>query len=62
MPKEKADCPFAYRKAGSNATHCKVQAEKGGKWDFCKYQYFCRNTGRYELTDEVGKCGLRLTL
>lgn len=57
--KEKSNCPYIYRKAGSNAVHCKVQEGRGVKWDYCKYQYFCRKSNRYEATAETNTCVLR---
>jgi hypothetical protein len=53
------NCQQAYRKGGSNAVHCKIQQERGGKWDFCAYQYFCKKSNRYEMSAEVAKCRLR---
>lgn len=50
-------CHRSYRKGGSNAVHCQLQT--GGKWDFCKYQYLCRQSNRYELSREADTCSLR---
>lgn len=58
MPKEKAHCPYLYRKNGKDTAHCQIQAKKGGRWDFCKYQYFCRQTNRYEVTQKAASCTL----
>lgn len=52
-------CPHAYRKAGKETLHCHVQTERGGKWDFCKHQYFCMNTKQYELGKDTALCILR---
>lgn len=53
----KGNCGFAYRKGG-NAVHCQIQTRQGGKWDFCKYQYLCRHSGRYELSKDATTCTL----
>lgn len=52
---EKGSCVFSFRKGG-NAVHCQIQAQNGGKWDFCAHQYFCRNTNRYELSKQANMC------
>lgn len=57
--KEKFNCPHLYRKPGKDTAHCKKQSESGAKWDFCKYQYLCRGTKRYEVTSAVKHCTLR---
>ena len=57
--KEKSNCPYLYRKAGKDTIHCRVQAGRGAQWDFCKYQYFCRKSNRYEASKDAGTCALR---
>lgn len=54
----KGACAFSCRKGGSNAVHCRIQAEKGGKWDFCKYQFMCQRTNRFEMGREANSCNL----
>ena len=51
-------CKLMYRKPGKDTAHCKVQAEKGGQWDFCAHQYFCHRTNKWELTDKANACPL----
>lgn len=55
----KGSCEYAYRKGGSNAVHCQIQTQKGGKWDFCAHQYFCKQRDRYEIAKEAEGCALR---
>lgn len=54
----KGACEQAYRKPGRNTVHCKIQTERGGKWDFCAHQYFCPSKGRYELSEGANACTL----
>lgn len=56
---EKENCPNIYRKPGNDTVHCRAQADKGARWDFCKYQYFCRQSKRYEAASGVASCNLR---
>lgn len=56
---EKYQCEYLYRKPGQETAHCTIQRDKGLKWDFCKYQYLCRNTKRYETTKDVDRCPIR---
>lgn len=55
----KGTCEQAYRKPGRNTVHCKIQTERGGKWDFCAHQFFCPSKGRYELSEGANTCALR---
>lgn len=54
----KGNCANAYRKPGSNAVHCKIQAERGGQWDFCAHQYYCNQSRRWEMTAQANRCPL----
>ena len=55
---EKASCPMSYRKPGKDTLHCKAQINRATTWDFCKHQYFCQNTKRYEMSKEAAYCTL----
>lgn len=55
---ERFQCAQLYRKPGKITAHCRVQTERGSKWDFCKYQYLCKVSGRYEVTRETCRCSL----
>lgn len=57
--KEKVNCPYIYRKGGSDAVHCAFLRDRDAQWDFCKYQYFCRQSNRYEVTAEAHTCDFR---
>ena len=54
----KGVCKSSYRKGGSNAVHCQIQTNSGGKWDFCKHQYLCGKSNRFELSEEASTCNL----
>ena len=56
--RENTTCSYLYRKPGKDTVHCTIQRDKGAKWDFCKYQYFCRHTRRYEASKETTHCPL----
>ena len=55
---ENASCPNLYRKPGKDTVHCKAMTDKGARWDFCKYQYFCRASNRYETTKDAATCSV----
>lgn len=54
----KGKCEYAYIKQGSNAMHCVIQRDNGGKWDFCAHQQFCRAANRYTLNQDAANCTL----
>lgn len=52
-------CSYAYRKTGHDTVHCTIQKEQAKKWDFCAHQYYCRNSGRYELNADAHGCAIK---
>lgn len=58
--KSKGNCTQAYRKGGADGIHCRIQTENGGRWDYCKHQYMCLSSNRYELSKEADICNLPL--
>lgn len=56
---EKGNCPYLYRQPGKDTAHCKIQSDRGSKWDFCKHQYFCLGTKRYEANKDAANCTLK---
>ena len=51
------NCPLAYRQLGDPQVHCRViQKIPNVHWTYCKYQYDCRKTGRWEANDNYRKC------
>ena len=53
---KRGSCPYAYWVR--DTIHCQIQKGRGGKWDFCKHQYFCRLTNRHELAENAAACNL----
>ena len=52
MDERKENCPYAYRQRGDPQVHCKkIQERPNVYWTYCKYQYDCRKTGRWEAAD-----------
>lgn len=52
-------CEHADRAAHDKSIRCAALREQKAKWDFCIHQYFCRNSGRYEISDDAAKCTLK---
>lgn len=60
MDERKENCPYAYRQRGDPQVHCKkIQERPNVYWTYCKYQYDCRQTGRWEAADWTRKCEIR---
>lgn len=47
-------CENANGTASDSSIRC--AAIKGQKWDFCIHQYFCRDKGKYVLSDSAAQC------
>jgi hypothetical protein len=47
-------CENANGTASDSSIRC--AALKGQKWDFCIHQYFCRDKGKYVLSDSAAQC------
>lgn len=56
-----ATCEYADRQASEKSIRCAALREQGAKWDFCLHQYFCRMSGRYEITDAAADCKIKKT-
>lgn len=52
-------CKYANHSASGNSLHCKLLKDADKKWDFCVCQYFCRVSGKYELTEKAIGCKLK---
>lgn len=55
----RGQCPYTKRGAGAGCLHCVLLLEKNEKWDFCIKQFFCRTTGKYEVSKEAADCCVR---
>ena len=58
MSEAKDACEHAYRTPQNNSLHCRLQAKRGAKWDFCMRQQFCARSGRFELKNGSADCPL----
>ena len=54
-----ATCENADRAASDKSIRCAALREQGAKWDFCLHQYFCRVSGKYEITDAAADCKMK---
>ena len=52
MDKRPDECPYAFRRPGDPNVLCKkIQEIPNLRWWYCKYQYDCRKTGRWEINN-----------
>lgn len=49
-------CPYAQRGGAGQSVRCTALREKNLKWDFCVHQYYCRQSGQYELSKDAACC------
>lgn len=52
-------CEHASGAVKDKSIRCSVLAQSGSKWDFCIHQYFCRERGKYRLSNDAATCKLK---
>lgn len=51
----KYSCPFATREYGKPTLSCKLGTQQ---FNLCGHQFYCHNSGQYELSDGAPGCRL----